>query len=415
MFEALTHEQKSCYDRFINLKVGAIFMKMGMGKTRVALELVNSSDAKFLLFLCPFSAIDNINDEIQKWGINCEYRIVGYESIAQSNKKYLEIIEEIKQYEKPFIIADESIFIKNGKTKRFKRACEIRKYCEYALILNGTPVVKNERDLFNQFQFLSEKILNMTYGEFLDKFFVKHMQRKRNIEFVFYTFYEPNRPAFLKMIQPYVFQADLEFKKDEKSKFFYIEDATQSRIYEEKKEEILNNYLDLDSNTIINMFVDLHKIASCSKAKNDELVDYIKGKRIICYCSFIEELEYIKNKCDCYTITGATKRYERYDILNKFKCDTKPLLITFGVGSYSLNLQFCNEIVYSSITFNFADMEQSMYRIKRIGQKDDIRYTYFLMDCGINDIIKNNITSKNSLSYIIKEEISRIEKNQTRI
>ena len=80
--------------------------------------------------------------------------------------------------------------------------------------------------------------------------------------------------------------------------------------------------------------------------------------------------------------------------------------MTFGVGSYSLNLQFCNEIVYSSLTFDYAKVEQSKYRIKRLGQEKNIKYTYFLADFGINKMILENLERKQTLDNIIKEKLN---------
>ena len=83
--------------------------------------------------------------------------------------------------------------------------------------------------------------------------------------------------------------------------------------------------------------------------------------------------------------------------------------MTMGVGSYSLNLQFCNEIVYSSLTFDYAKLEQSKYRIKRIGQERDIKYTYFLTDLGINKMILENIDRKCTLDNLVKEKMMKGE------
>jgi hypothetical protein len=79
--------------------------------------------------------------------------------------------------------------------------------------------------------------------------------------------------------------------------------------------------------------------------------------------------------------------------------------MTLGTGSYSLNLQFCNEIVYSSLSFDFGKMEQSRYRIKRIGQDKDIKYTYFLTNLGITHLILENLEKKQTLENLIKEKI----------
>jgi hypothetical protein len=79
--------------------------------------------------------------------------------------------------------------------------------------------------------------------------------------------------------------------------------------------------------------------------------------------------------------------------------------MTLGVGSYSLNLQFCNEIVYSSISFDYGKLEQSKYRIKRIGQEKEIKYTYFLTDLGINKLMLENLSRKQTLGELVKEKI----------
>lgn len=121
----MTNYQKLAFDKFTKLKVGALFMKMGTGKTKVALDLVKYNNVEFLIYVTPFSTKENIQKEIDKWGINCEYEIVGYETIQASDVKYLEILNKLKG-KKNFIIADESIFIKNEDTYRFKRLCEIR-------------------------------------------------------------------------------------------------------------------------------------------------------------------------------------------------------------------------------------------------------------------------------------------------
>ena len=153
------------------------------------------------------------------------------------------------------------------------------------------------------------------------------------------------------------------------------------------------------------MLTQLNVIASNYYKKNDELIKYINNKKVVVFCNFINEFEYISNKINCYTIVGGTKN--RKNIIEKFKNDNKPLLMTYGVGSYSLNLQFCNEIVYSSINFDFAKMEQSKYRIKRIGQEKDIKYTYFLTDLGINKLILENINKKMTLENLIKEKMMK--------
>ena len=401
----MNNNQLEAFDKFKKLKVGALFMKMGTGKTRIAIELVDYNKCDLLVYVAPFSTLKNIENEFIKWNLKTPYKLIGYETISSSDRQYLELLNQLKN-KKVFIVADESIFIKNEETKRFKRLLEIRKHCEYALILNGTPLTKNEWDLYNQMEFLSPLILKMNREQFLNTFFKKITYRKKgHKENTFYKFSKVNAELLYKIVEPYIFKCDLEFNKSEENDYHYVNYENEDDYYIEKEKK-LNEYIEnRKSETIVNMLTQLNVIASNYEAKNDELIDYIKNNQIIVFCGFIKEIEYISSKIDCYVIIGNTKK--RNEIIESFKNDTKPLLMTYGVGSYSLNLQFCNEIVYSSINFDFAKMEQSKYRIKRIGQEKDIKYTYFLTDLGINKLILENLDKKMTLENLIKEKMMK--------
>lgn len=398
----MNENQKEAFDKFKKLKVGALFMKMGTGKTRIAIELVDYNKCDLLVYVAPFSTLKNIENEFIKWNLKTPYKLIGYETIQASDRRYLELLNELEN-KKSFIVADESIFIKNEETKRFKRLLEIRKHCEYALILNGTPLTKNEWDLYNQMEFLSPLILKMNREQFLNTFFKKITYRKKgHKENTFYKFSEVNAELLYKMVEPYIFKCELDFYKDEISDYHYV--IYENDDYYIEKEKRLNEYIEKGtSNVIINMLTSLNVIASNYDKKNDEVIKYIKDKQVIVFCNYLDEIDYISSKLDCYVITGNIKN--RNEIIKKFKNDNKPLLMTYGVGSYSLNLQFCNEIVYSSINFDYAKLEQSKYRIKRIGQEQDIKYTYFLTNLGITKLILENLDKKMTLENLVKEKM----------
>lgn len=400
----MSKEQQLAFEKFKKLKVGALFMKMGTGKTKVALDIVKYNNVDFLLYITPFSTKANIESEITKWGINCPYEIIGYETIQSSDRKYLELLTKLVD-KKVFIIADESIFIKNEETKRFNRLINLRSKCEYALILNGTPLTKNEFDLYNQMEFLSPLIMNMSRNQFLNTFFKKITYKKKGQqEKSFYKFSEVNAELLYKMVEPYIFKCDLDFNKEESSSYIYIP-YEDDGYYIEKENKLEEYMIKGTSEVIINMLTSLNVIASNYPNKNNAVIEYIKGKNVIVFCNFVNEIQYIANRCDCFVIAGQTKN--RKEIIEAFKRSNKPLIMTYGVGSYSLNLQFCNEIVFSSLTFDFGKMEQSKYRIKRIGQNSSIKYTYILTDVGINNMIFENLERKQSLENLVKEKMMK--------
>lgn len=166
----LSVNQKLAVKKLERLRVGALFMEPGTGKTRAAVELINSSKADYVLFIVPFQTKKNIKKELIKWGLKPKYRIEGVESLSNSDRLYLKLLNEIKHAKKAFMVVDESLKIKNFHAKRTERVMKLGRLAYYRLILNGTPISKNVLDLYPQIEFLSPKILNMRYIEFWDKF-----------------------------------------------------------------------------------------------------------------------------------------------------------------------------------------------------------------------------------------------------
>ena len=86
----LTNHQQEAFNKFSKLKVGALFMKQGTGKTRVAIELIHSTDCDFVLFLCPFSTKSNLFAEVKKWQLDRPFEIVGYETVNEPEQGHYE-------------------------------------------------------------------------------------------------------------------------------------------------------------------------------------------------------------------------------------------------------------------------------------------------------------------------------------
>ena len=91
----LTLDQQQAFEKFKRLKVGALFMKQGTGKTRVAIELIKTTDSDLVLFFCPFSTKENLKAEIDKWKLDREYLIIGYETISSSDKVYIDLLKKL--------------------------------------------------------------------------------------------------------------------------------------------------------------------------------------------------------------------------------------------------------------------------------------------------------------------------------
>ncbi len=386
-------------------------MEMGTGKTRIAIELIHSTNADLVLFVCPFSTKHTLQSEIKKWGLQTDYIILGYETLSSSDKIYLETLEQLKN-KNLFIVADESIFIKNEETKRFNRVMEMARNSQYRLILNGTPITKNEWDLYNQMEFLSSKILGMSRGEFLNTFFTKVKYKKKfDRPKEFYKLSQVNIDYLYKLIEPYIFRIEFNFDKVERTEYGHIISSDKTKEdYKKLKEKLIDNLK--NDKPIFDILRFMQHLIFTGEERCQQIADQLNGQCIV-YCSFIKEVKNIAKQTDCYIITGDTN--DREQIINDFKNDNKPLIMTYGVGSYGLNLQFCNHIIFSSITFDYGKVEQAQARIKRIGQERDVTYTYMESEFGLYNMIENNLANKKGIHDLIfskmKEGVEWWQKN----
>ena len=123
----LTQQQAEAIGQFQKLKVGALFMRPGCGKTRTAVELVNYNHPDYLLYITPHSTISNIQDELNKWGVDCKYDVIGYETLASSDKTYsayMKKVAELKPERKCLSLQMRAFLLKVEKAKGLE---EVRK------------------------------------------------------------------------------------------------------------------------------------------------------------------------------------------------------------------------------------------------------------------------------------------------
>lgn len=97
----LLDNQKQALIKLKKYKVGALFMKPGSGKTRVACELINDVNPDYVLWITPFQTKENLEIEISKWVIHSLKKLsalslsptqIDYTCIAETNSKIPPIV-----------------------------------------------------------------------------------------------------------------------------------------------------------------------------------------------------------------------------------------------------------------------------------------------------------------------------------
>lgn len=404
-------DQEKAFRKFSRLKCGALFMSMGTGKTKVALELAqykyNQGKVDLILYIAPASALrsGNIERELEKWTPQLPLTYATCEGFGASDRIYLDVLERVKNH-KVFCICDESLLIKNVKAKRARRIIDIGKHCEYRLILNGTPLTKNILDLWTQMEFLSPKILNMTYREYKDTFCEYFVKAKRPMDKGRIK-KQVNIPYLISLIEPYIYQAELDI---EPAKVFHTSTYNVDTFdYEQHKEQLFGKYFNGEDLNFYGFSVSLQKYYTGTQEHHEaleNLVNKIDGQVIV----FVKFLDNIPDGAE--KITGDITN--RQEVIDRFRNgDFKTLYITYGCGAFSLNLQFCKNIIFADHDWDYARRIQAEGRIYRIDTEEDVHYYDLICNnSGLEGKIQNCLGKKTSLLAEVKGEIERIKGNE---
>lgn len=374
-------------------KVGALFMEAGTGKTKVAVDIVNASPCDFVLWIGPLQTIrtGNVTNEVaRQGGFNMPCSFVGVESIGGSDRIYLNTVEDLKSYEKPFVVVDESLKIKNAEAKRTKRLLEIGKIVEYKLILNGTPLSRNLLDLWSQMEFLSPLILNMSLAQFKNTFCewtrVTKTNGWRTYSKEFITGYE-NVDYLYSLIRHYVFKADLKLciSQHYRSKAYYIDEDSREEYARIKEIFLEDEMLEWRNNNIFLEMTQKMQHAYCCTASKFEQVreilaeSEVEPEHTIIFCKYIKSRE----MCE--------------------KAFPRCLVLSYQKDSLGLNLQDYNVTIYFDKVWDYALRTQSTRRTFRTGQERDCLYYDLTGDVGLERLIDRNIGKKVTMSEYFKK------------
>lgn len=386
MMIPLLEQQINSKEKLSKVKVGAFFMEAGTGKTRPLVELVNEIKPSYVLYIAPYQCInadkfeESTLHEIQKWGgFNCDFDLVGVESISMSDRTYLKLYKKLSTEFKSVIVVDESLKIKNLDAKRTKRVLELGKMVEYKYILNGTPLSRNLLDLKAQIDFLSPNILNMDLAEFKNNFCeYKTMivrkpgtYRTRTKEWIIAYH---NMDYLYKLIEPYVFRADLDI--DIGLNFIDIAyELSEEEGKEHKRimEEVLTEeWLMAKPNFFLMLTQKLQNNYSRNEEKFQIVAEILKkNPKTLIVAKYIETQEELKQRFP------------------------KARILSWQKNSFGLNLQYeYNEMVLFDQHWDYGLFDQIIKRIYRQMQLKNCTVRRLIGSCGLEKMMYNNADRK---------------------
>lgn len=374
--------------KLARVKCGALFMEAGTGKTRAALELVRSTPADYVLWLTPFQTKENLRVELDKWGgLDC--RIEGIESLSNSDRIYMELINDMDASSCAFVVVDESLKIKNSSATRTARVLELGGRSAFRLVLNGTPLSRNLLDLWSQMEFLSPKILRMRERDFKNQFCeyvrITYRQGRRSSVREFIKGYH-NIDYLYGLIEPFIFESKLSLSVgvqhiDLPFELTDEETAEHDRI----KEKYLDDEALLARNN--NIFLELTQKMQHNYSRSpmkfqclEKLLSEIDPARTLVFAKYID------------TQVELRRRFPKLRVLSLQK------------HAFGLNLQYFNRVVFFDKTWDYAQREQAERRVYRVGQTSDCVYYDLTGNVGLEKMMNECIARKRTLLDLFSEK-----------
>lgn len=463
--ELLPH-QATAAKKLKGLKVGALFMEMGTGKTVTAMELIRQRHRKIsrVIYLTPVNLIQSVHSEFLRHAPEVEaYKfgektrqgqvpkafvyIVGIESIAQSDRVYLACNDLID--ERTCVILDESDTCKNHAALRTMRITAMSARARYRFALTGTAVGEGVVDLFAQMKFLSPQILG--YSSFYS-FAANHLEYSEDYPGMIVRSLKTGYIA--KKIEPFVYQVT----KDEclslppkiyRSHSFGMT-ISQWQLYNWAKEYILMNCPEdeLNSYVIFRLFTALREIVSgfwnqtpnppewrgeeqlkepvfhtCNhnrlKALGEAIEETPEGEKIIIWVNFqhcaqqvVDHLTKEHGAGAVATYTGITQGKDQE--IERWRNGSRFLVASPKVGGRGLTLNESANAIFYNNDFPYRLRAQAEDRCHRIGQNSSPTYRDLVAFGGIDQRIAEALAKKENLAQQFRREVEALKDSETR-
>ena len=432
--------QQEAVNKLLGLKVGALFMEMGTGKTRTALEIINkrlkANKLNHVLWLCPCSVRENLMTDIRKHADEgfTKIAVYGIESLSNSTRLYGLLLQYVQAGETMLII-DESTLVKNYSAIRTQKIISLAQSCKYRLILNGTPISKSEADLFAQFYILDWRILG--YRSFW-RFAANHLEYdekyRHKIRRVLNVDYLTSK------ISPYsyIIRKDDVLKLPGKKYFTkcFILTPEQREHYASERDDFLDTLInDDDEAAIYRTFTALQEITSgryitskvhehithrpffenpIQNPRIQALLETItaNGQKTIIWCKFQHEIDDVSRilsekygEENVQIFCGKTSPKKRNEALVLFSTKAQYLVANKTCAGFGLNLQFCHKAIYYNNDWNWATRVQSEDRIHRLGQEKEVEIIDIYGLSTIDDRIIKCLQKKEKLSDAFRASV----------
>lgn len=446
--------QKYATDRIINTQNIALWLDMGLGKTRITLSaildlLFNRFIVSKVLIVAPKKVSENTwQAEIEKWddtrGVLKYSTVLGTQakrikalnapaSVYIINRENIPWLVDYYKNSWPFdmVVLDEASSFKNPQAKRFKALKCVRAKISRIVELTGTPSPNGLIDLWAQIFLLDGgQRLGKGIGVFRERWFKPD---KRNREQIFT--YKPKDDAEFEIknvlsdicismksedyIQlPEVINVDVPVKLDSAARKAYdtIERTMLLHINETTIEAVTagalyNKLLQLSNGALYDDCHNYVEVHDCKLAALVETVEALNGEHAIIYYSFQHDLDRIQKAL--FPLGLRVVKFENKQQENEWNEGKIDILLAHPASvAYGLNLQNGgHHCIWYGVNSSLELTLQANKRLHRQGQKQPVIIHRLLIEDSVEEEAVANLESKDKTEKALLNSVkARIEK-----
>lgn len=421
----------------VEMDLGGILAdEMGLGKSIQLISLLLSQRGRgSTLVVCPASLVYNWLEEFGKFAPQIDVVAVAGSAPererlrAEAHEVYISsydlVRRDVREWaRKPLWceVLDEAQYIKNHETlsARAVKALDAR----HRLALTGTPIENRLSELWSIFDFLMPGLLG-THERFRERY---EQPALEGDDEAVTSLGSAVGPFILRRLKSQVLK-DLPEKMEQV--VYARMDGEQRTLYAAHEQALRLSLTSQTESTFdqgkLQVLAELTKLRqiccdprllyadydgeSCKLETIMELIASVvdSQKKMLVFSQFTSYLSLIRKRLDeqgvaHYTITGATPKRQRVDLVNAFNSDETPVfLISLKAGGTGLNLVGAQVVIHADPWWNAAAQNQATDRAHRIGQTRDVTVYKVIAKDSIEDRILALQEIKSSLASQVVE------------
>ncbi|HYF83756.1 MAG TPA: DEAD/DEAH box helicase [Clostridia bacterium] len=448
--------QKDAFDAVKDLPYSAIFHEQGLGKTKIAIDLLlywlEYKDVDTVLIVTKKQLIQNWKTEFMShtyikpavltnnraenfYVFNGPARVVitNFETIPAEKVRFHLYLKS----RNVAIIIDESAKLKNPKSKLSKDFFELSSKFVIKTIMTGTPVANRPYDIWSQIFFLdSGESLGTDFKSFknitdLSNKLYEDDDKKEIFEDAVSDIYrkinkfsvrETKDSGIINLPDKQYMNVWAKFEPQQKEIYDKIKD--EMAILVQKGDKSIFD----DSTATLKRLLRLVQVTSNPKLIDDMyfgnsgkeqeleiLVDGIiaKGEKCIVWSSFIGNINYFTQKYSRYNavkVHGGMTIIDRNKSIDRFRKDEyKILFATPQSAKEGLTLTMANHVIFYDRGFSLDDYLQAQDRIHRISQVKTCYVYNIMINDSIDVWVDTLLKAKQNSAHLAQGDINKME------